>query len=165
MAAILPEQSFANAFTSWLDAVADVRDIMVVEPCADRDAVDIKFVIGDGALHGYAHSAGISISALWDGECWDFLFDRDVVAECGSKGWFCTLCPTEERSFFPAIECLWEDHLFHPLRDWITTQLIPAKAIVLHGDGGATWARLIEDDNIDNQSVPIVLLDLATPSQ
>ena len=153
------DRPFTRAFAAWFATAADLHDIMVIEPCADRDAVDIKFRIGGDALQGYAHAAGISISALWKGECWDFLFDRDVVAEVGPGGWFCTLCPEQDRPHFNSIESLWVDHLFQPLRDWVTTQLIPAKTIGFYGGSGITWAKLIADDQVDDppdHSVPLI---------
>jgi hypothetical protein len=155
---------FTRAFAAWFATAADLHIVMVIEPCVDRDAVDIKFLTGGGALQGYAHAAGISISALWEGECWDFLHDRDVVAEFGPGGWFCTLCPADDRSHFPSIKALWEDHLFRPLKDWITTQLNSAKAIGFYCGDGVTWAKLIADDQGDDPPDNSVQLAQSTAS-
>ena len=56
---------------------------------------------------------------------------------------------------FLSIEALWEDHLFHPLRDWVATQLIPAKAIALYGGAGVTWAKLVAEDQADDSMADI----------
>ena len=138
------ERPFTRAFTSWFATAADLHDTMVIDPSADHDAVDIKFRIGGGALQGFAHSAGISISALWKGECWDFLFDRDVVAQVGLGGWFCTLCSLEDQKHFASIEFLWIDHLFHPLAEWLKEIVIDSNLLIFYQAKGATWARILK---------------------
>lgn len=69
MAEIEQHQPFTEAFNAWFASAVDLHDIMAFERRADRDAVEINFLTGGGALHGYAHKGGISIEAVWDGEC------------------------------------------------------------------------------------------------
>jgi len=126
----------------WFEEVTDLHEIITIEPCDASDAINISFSIGDGSIRGYAHAAGARISAMLGKECWDFLFDEDVVVQRGASDWFCTLCPAEDRQYFPAIEALWRDHLFARLRRWVDEQLRPATALEFHRMEGATWARL-----------------------
>ncbi len=120
---------FVSAFAGWF-ATADLDDILTIKPTPDRDAVDINFCVSEGALQGYAQSSGISVAAMLGEECWDLLWDEDIVATCAKAGWFCSLCPVEERRYFPSIEALWLDHLFEPLGRWIANTLRFAQAVV-----------------------------------
>lgn len=153
---------FTRSFSSWFASAIDLRDVMVMEPCVDRDAVNIKFLMGGDALHGHAYASGISIAANWKGECWDLMLDQDLVAARDAHGWHCTLCPEQDRPHFNSIEDLWVDHLFQPLRDWATIQLIPARAIGFYVVGGVTWAKLLADDQVDDPPVHRVQLTQST---
>lgn len=144
------DRPFSAAFGIWFAASVDLHNIMMVEPCTDRDAVTINFKIGGGALQGYAHPCGISVSALKDHECWDFLFDEDLVAENDAHGWLCTLCPEDSRQHFPSVEALWVDHLFEALRRWVPT-LGEAQGVGFCGDGGITWGKLITASEGDDE--------------
>lgn len=154
---------FSVAFGIWFSASADLHDIVACEACADRDAVMIHFLIGDGALQGYAHSQGISVSALRDGECWDLLMDEDLVAENEADGWFCALCPADGRQHLPSIETLWADHLFEAFRRWVST-LGEAQGVGFYGGGGITWAKLITDPKVDGEAVHAVMFSRSIPS-
>jgi hypothetical protein len=136
---------FTDAFREWFATAIDVHHIMSFEPCGDRDAVEINFSVGGRALEGHANSGGVSVAAILRQECWDLLLDEDVVAENGSEGWSCSLCAIDDRRHYHSITNLWEDHLFRPLKNWIVTSLIPARAISFHSYEGATWAALIGD--------------------
>jgi len=151
------DEPFFNGFGRWF-ATTKLNDIISFAPSPDSDAVEINFLIGGGAIQGYAHPAGISVSAMREGECWDFLFDRDVAIQDHLKGWFCTLCLAEDRSHFASVEALLQDHLFRPFDEWITTQLIPANAIGFYGGDGVTWAKLIADVQADDPPPYIVML-------
>lgn len=137
------DRPLVRAFTEWFAVAVDLHDIMAFAPCEDRDAVEIGFLIGGSALHGYTHTAGISIAAMMGDECWDFLFDEDVVPGSDAEGWFCTACPAEDRPYFPSIETLWEAHLFEPLRRWVDEKLRPAAVLEFHEIHGGTSARLM----------------------
>ncbi|WP_069065492.1 hypothetical protein [Sphingobium sp. RAC03] len=144
MVAIKGARPFTEAFTSWF-AAAGLHELVAVEPCVDRDTVDISFLIGGRALQGYVHPSGISIAAMLGKECWDFLFDEDVVPVNDGAAWFCSLCEPNDCRLFPSIEALWVDHLFDPLRRWIDEQLRPATALEYHRVDGATWMRLTKE--------------------
>ncbi len=157
------DRPFTRAFAAWFAMATDLHSVMVFEPCVDRDAVEIKFLTGGGALQGYAHAAGISISALWKDECWDFLFDRDVVAELGPSGWFCPLCALEDRKNFASIEFLWIDHLFRPLAEWVKETVMDSILLVFYQAKGATWARILRhhlnEDREERYLVELLCLD------
>lgn len=153
------DRPFVRAFTEWFAAAVDLHDIMAFEPCEDRDAVEVNFLTGGGALHGYAHKGGISIAAVWDGECWDFLFDEDVVSELRPDGWCCSLCSADRQSYFPSVGALWVDHLFQPLRQWITMKLFMAKGIGFYGRGGMTRAKLVANGDVEDAQTHILLFN------
>lgn len=48
--AVAADRPFSAAFGIWFAASFDLHDIVACEPCADRDAVMIHFLIGDDAL-------------------------------------------------------------------------------------------------------------------
>jgi hypothetical protein len=152
------DRPFAHAFAEWFDGAVDLHDIMRIDPRPDRDEVEISFHFGDGALHGYAHQSGISISAMLGREVWDFLWDEDVLAQHGAAGWFCKLCPAEDRPYYPSIEALWAAHLFEALRLWIAEKLRPAEMLEFGGGDGMTWARLATDDQQPDNQAAIIRL-------
>lgn len=133
---------FATAFGAWFAVAVDLHDTMAFATGEDRDSIEINFLVGDGALRGYAHKEGISVAAMLDGECWDFMFDEDLVAVNDGADWVCSLCPSSHRRLFSSIEALWIDHLFEPLRRWGNEKLRPAISLEFHRQGDATWARL-----------------------
>lgn len=133
---------FSAAFEAWYAAATDLHDFMAIELSADRDTIEISFLIGDGALHGHAHAGGISIVAAWKGEIYDMLWDDDLIAQHGPQGWFCSLCSPTDRPYFPTVEALWIEHLFDSFRRWVDGQLRPAVMLEFHRRDGATWAKL-----------------------
>lgn len=161
MDAIEGARPFTEAFTSWF-AAAGLHDLVAFEPCADRDAVDVSFLIGGRTLQGYAHPSGISIAAMLGGECWDFLFDEDVMPVNDGAAWFCSLCEPNDRHLFPSIEVVWVDHLFDPLCRWIDEQLRPANALEYHRVEGATWVRLTNEPTSATATSLIVLTAMRT---
>ncbi|EQB12156.1 hypothetical protein [Sphingobium lactosutens] len=164
MAHAQQQRLFTEAFASWF-AAAGLHDIMAVEPCVGRDAVEINFLIGGGAIRGYAHPVGISVSAVLGDECWDFLFDEDVVPVNDRAKWFCSFCEPNDRRLFLSIEALWIDHLFDPLRRWIDEQLRPATTLEFHRVEGATWARLTtEPTEASATATSVIALD-AMPTE
>lgn len=149
---------FTEAFNAWFASAVDLHDIMQFEPFEDRDAMEISFLIGRGALLGYGHPTGISIAVMLDDECWDFLFDEEVVPENDEAAWHCSLCATSDRRLFPSVEALWMDHLFDPLRRWIDKQLRPATALEFHQVEGATWARLMMLSEASKTATSVIFL-------
>ena len=141
MAAMAQHRPFTDAFSEWLAAATDLHDIMAFE-CKNRDAVEIIFLTGGDSLHGYAHPFGISIAAIKDGECWDFLFDEDLVVERDAGGWFCSLCSVDEQPRFLTVDALWQAHLFDRLQAWVEEKLRPAMMLEFHQLTGVTWAHL-----------------------
>lgn len=146
------DHPFVRAFAEWFET-AHLGDIMTFEPAKGDEAVEIDFLIGDGALHGYAHPAGLSISASRMNEAYDMLWDDDLIANHGPRGWSCSLCPPTERQHFPMIEALWIAHLFDPLRRWVDEQLRPAVMLEFHRHDGATWAKLHQIGHQSNGSI------------
>jgi len=132
---------FTRAFVQWFDG-ANLVDIVRAHPRADRDAVDLEFLIGGGGIVGYAAPHGVNAAAMLDGECWDHLYDEDVAAEQTLEGWACRLCPKDGRRSYGSIDELWCEHLLQPFATWIGGQLRPAEGVSYYARGAATWASL-----------------------
>lgn len=98
MARAQQQRPFIESFTSWFSPAVDLHEIVAYKPCKDRDAVEINFLTGGGALHGYAHKGGISVAAM---------HDDDLVAGCELEGWHCSMCAVEIRLYFPSVTELW----------------------------------------------------------
>lgn len=145
MVEIEQHRPFTEAFNAWFASSTDLHDIMMFLPSSERDAVEISFLSGQDALQGYGHPSGVSIAAIKDDECWDYLFDEDLVAELEAGGWFCSLCHVDEQPRFLTIDALWEAHLFDRLQSWVEEKLRPATALEFYRMDGATWAHLANE--------------------
>lgn len=144
----ISQQPFIAVFMTWF-AAASLGDLLVVRAAQDQDAIEIQFPHTGGALEGFVDRNGLSVSAVLNGEGWDFLFSEDLVGEFRDGMWSCSLCSPSSRMAFDSVEALWGDHLFQPLRDWVETELRPAAGVMFHGGDGITWATLArkhEDD-------------------
>jgi hypothetical protein len=55
---------------------------------------------------------------------------------------------------YPSREALWRDHLFEPFLDWCNGVLANAQWLALHRTtgGGATWAKLIDDSEVEEKA-------------
>lgn len=144
----MSRQPFSDAFTLWLTSFSH-EGLIVARPCEGRDAIEFRFPHAGTALEGYADKNGISVSAVWNEESWDFLLSEDLVAEHGDAGWFCALCLPGDRADFPTREDLWRDHLFRALDVWIETKLRFATGVAFFGGGGMTGAKLADTDDGD----------------
>lgn len=147
------EQPFILAFLEWM-ANANINDILRANPHPDRDAVEIEFPRTHGILKGYADGRGISIAAIKDDECWDFVLMEDLLAEEVEDGWRCSLCTPSDRAHFRSIKPLWEDHILRPLLTWIEARLRTSQGITLCEHDGITWAVLCAADEGKGQFHP-----------
>lgn len=87
---------------------------------------------------------GIGVDVERGGEWFDRLIDLDVAPMRGRDGYFCAMCETAEREYFPTREALWIDHLFEPFLGWVNDELAPARwvRLVIFG-GGSRAASLL----------------------
>ncbi|WP_434404606.1 hypothetical protein [Sphingobium sp. DN12] len=153
-----PDRPFTHAAMGWFEEATDLHNVITTEPCEGSDAINLYFSIGGGAIQGYAYLAGISVAAMWKGECYDLLFDEDIVSNRGPEGWCCSLCSAGYRRHFSTIEALWRDHLLESLRRWIRDELLSSVALELYRREGLTWARLAaENEKTDGQCLSISL--------
>lgn len=77
-------------------------------------------------------SGSISIWAEYQGECWDFLVDFDLVERRNDSGqYFCGLC--SEPTLYQARPDLWIGHSFEPLLEWCNENLAPSQWLCIHG--------------------------------
>lgn len=136
--------SLAHSFLLWLQV--EGSDLLgEIEATKVRHRVDIAFRRLP-ELHGCLRGYCLSVSAERHGECWDFIFDRDVVVVPTREGWQCRLCPEPET--FATRQALWVDHLFAPFAEWIRGPLARTKYVAFHRggrEGGITNAYLREE--------------------
>ncbi len=133
-----------SAFAEWMETDNDRFEKL----WAATDPVDDRIGLSMHRFTRYLSVSlsptGVTVAVKWDGECWDLLFDDDLVARRTAAGeWHCKLCP-RPRTKFARIEDLWIDHLFAPLADWIERALMPARALFLCEIKGVRWASLTD---------------------
>jgi hypothetical protein len=95
--------------------------------------------------------SGISVAAMWRGECLDMIGDFDVAEERSDKGWMCRLDLPEKRQYWPTREELWIEHCFEPFLEWCNSELATACWLELYDGDGATAAKLHKDRPATNQ--------------
>lgn len=136
--------SLADSFLQWLQS--EGKDLLgEIEVRKVRHRIDIAFKRFP-ELRGCLRCYCLSVSAERHGECWDFVFDRDVVVLHTCKGWQCSLCPEPET--FATRQALWADHLFAPFVEWLRGPLARTKYIAFHRggrEGGITTAYLRDE--------------------
>jgi hypothetical protein len=93
----------------------------------------------------------IGVYVEWQGEPWDELIDYDASPFPTSGGYKCKQCVYENgdsATLFSSREEMWLDHVFNPFLNWVNTVLAPARWLRISsvGDGGATWAKVIRDE-------------------
>lgn len=113
---------FIHAFLGSHSA-AGLGDVVIAHARTDRDAVDLEFPQTFGALEGHADAKGLSVAAIMDGECWDFVYDDDLLTQRGDGGWVCGLCPEGDRPSYTSPEVLWRHHLLDLFAAWCRNRL------------------------------------------
>jgi hypothetical protein len=88
----------------------------------------------------------MTVSVEWQGTTWDLLFSWDASAMKTPNGYICDQCPPENCRTFESRKALWRDHLFDPLLKWVNEDLASASAIGIYQVEGATWAKLLHQD-------------------
>jgi hypothetical protein len=143
-----------RAFFAWL--IRNRKRLsfdLLIEGRTDT-VVEFSFVGVNRAIAAVLTRDGITVSAEWEGDCWDFLMDQDSYPEHGPTGYFCSLClhyfrethPGEAFTrIFPSQEAVWADDIFEPFLEWVNDDLAKATYLVLFGtpDYG-TWAKLLD---------------------
>lgn len=90
----------------------------------------------------------IVVSVDWQQEqCWDLLRCFEALPEKQIEGYTCGFCKPEYRVVYSSREACWQDHLFEPFMQWVSSDLLPAKWLGLFGniENGCTWAKLLTD--------------------
>jgi hypothetical protein len=83
------------------------------------------------AITGSLTESGLCVSAKYQGECWDVLFDVDAYPKKVPAGYVCRECMPEHKKVFVSREALWADHLFETLLTWVNEKLARAQWLVL----------------------------------
>jgi hypothetical protein len=146
-------KSFAVTFLRWLEENRAQSKIGITcEP--GKGGLCLSFSVLRENLSGCLYSeddgwAEIVIDVEYKNEFWDIIFNPELEASQGDRGWFCALCAEQGNSFqfFKTIEDLWIDHLFDPLMGWVNNELARAEALAICGsiESGMTWAALVGD--------------------
>jgi hypothetical protein len=94
-----------------------------------------------------------------EGICWDLLAEFQCIPVLVTGGVTCAHCGRVDRVIYPTHEALFVGHVFEPFAEWITTSLMPARALGLGGssDSGSTWAGLLPGDQHRDYSVIVPL--------
>ena len=148
----LPRPCIQRTFVRWLDKNRTRFEVPVHIRKITADSVNLTF-------QGYPDCLSVSLSAYelnvhvnWQGRWWDMLISLDAWAFHTLGGYKCKCCWIdygESATNFPSRESLWLDHLFDPFLQWVNEELTPARWLQISGtkDVGATWAKLIRDEN------------------
>lgn len=99
-------------------------------------------------------SGGMMVFVDWQNTTWDLLVSWDAFPVRIANGYVCDQCLPEYYRIFESREAIWKDHLFGPLLKWINLELKVASAIGIYQtrDGGATWAKLLRQDEEDKEA-------------
>lgn len=134
-----------RAFRQWLD-INRPRFAHPVE-LHEKPGIWAEFSFAGihPAISGSLTESGLCVSAEYQGECWDLLFDNDAYPKKVPEGYVCRECLPEYKKLFVSREALWADHLFEALLTWVNEKLAPAQWLVLEGTPQEySYARLAE---------------------
>lgn len=129
-----------RAFLDWLRAN---RRRFVVAPRIETRTDRWIRITFDGItpiIAVYVGRDGVGVDVEHGGEWFDTLTDLDVALRHRRDGYFCAMCDTAEREYFPTRQALWIDHLFEPFLGWVNDKLAPARWLRLVTIGGASRA-------------------------
>ena len=152
---------FQRVFLAWLDESRERLAVPVTVSRRTRDRLDLTF--GDAApmLEASVSAWEVIVSAEWEGDCVDLVFEVDVGPQRVPGGYVCDRCEPEKREVFPTREALWRDHLFEPFVQWVNQELAPARFVGVWRSGGMTAARLLDETGTcPRNGAPLVLLPL-----
>jgi hypothetical protein len=97
------------------------------------------------AISGSLTESGLNVSAEYQGECWDLLFDVDAYPKKVPEGYVCRECLPGYQKLFVSRSDLWADHLFERLLNWVNEELSRAQWLVLEAiPPEYSWAHLAE---------------------
>jgi hypothetical protein len=153
-----------RAFRDWLE----LNRSRFTRPVELHDNPDgwatFSFVGIHRALSGGLTESGLCVSATYQGDCWDFLFDEDAYPRKVPGGYECSECLPAHKKLFASRAALWHDHLFERLLTWVNEELACATWLVLEATGdGSSWAVLAETKpdmcarNSEDRSVTIAI--------
>ena len=117
------------------------------------------------AISGSLTESGLRVSAKYQRDCWDFLFDNDAYPKKVREGYVCRECLPGYQKLFVSRAALWADHLFEALLNWVNETLARAHWLVLEGTPGEYSSAVLVDakpepapaKNPEDRSVTIVI--------
>ena len=61
-------------------------------------------------------------------------------------GYYCNICPEENREFYKNRKALFEDHCFEPFKVWVNETLSKAKLLEFCSYNDSTWVKILEGE-------------------
>jgi len=108
-------------------------------------------------FHGFSpmlvcsiNRSGATIYVMHHKEVWDILTEFGTYT--GRTAWgdyYCTLCPPENREFFPSKQALWENHCFEEFLEWTNDNLVESRWVALFQIEGCTWVEFKREEEIE----------------
>jgi hypothetical protein len=155
-----------HAFFEWLDTARPRLKIPMELRALTGRQIELAFVGINSAIGATLTTRELSVFVEWEGRIWDFFRCFDVWPRLAIGGYICEHCRPEQRTIFPCMQALWQDHLFEPLLEWINGKLAAADAVGLYGSTSSGWthAELLSDRD-PQRSEPDIRLPLRVQQQ
>ena len=92
----------------------------------------------------------IDIPAYKGVRCMDLLASFEAEPIRGKNGYYCGLCPQEERGSYASRDEIWRDEIFNPFLIWVNNQLATASYIEFYEQPSYTAAKLTNVQSSSN---------------
>ena len=80
----------------------------------------------------------------------DLLASFEAEPIRGKNGYYCGLCPQEDRGSYASRDEIWRDEIFNPFLNWVNNQLATASYIEFYEQTSYTAAKLISVQTSSN---------------
>jgi hypothetical protein len=145
----MPKSFYRKAFDQWLSSNRKLFRHSPVIVKSRKKYFTMRFHGINSAIGCIITSYDYSISVDYKGECWD-LIDEEYVCEqrTPSGQYFCEACEPESRKLFSTRFALWEDHIFKPILNWASNNLLKTKWLCLFQCEGSTMAKVVDKNSL-----------------
>jgi hypothetical protein len=156
-----------HAFFEWLDTARPRLKIPMELRALTGRQIELAFVGINSAIGATLTTRELSVFVEWEGRIWDFFRCFDVWPRLAIGGYICEHCRPEQRTIFPCMHSLWQDHLFEPLLEWVNGKLAAADAVSLYGSPSTGWthAELVSKHGAQEASLHIRIPARVSPHQ
>lgn len=107
------------------------------------------------ALRSWLYGYGIAVSVEWGGVAWDLVLCLEAAPRRTPLGYLDHMVLPEYREPYATKDELWWAELFELFLRWVNEDLATACRLGLWRaeDGGATWAKLLRQENMAHPDV------------